>query len=103
MRTMVVEDNSGDVRLIETSIAEHKLAAEYMHYSTGDMMVRALGLADVVLLDLNVPCLGDEDLLGRIRESKSLSRVPVVLVTSSRADADRIAAGVAVFIKPRTE
>ena len=46
----------------------------------------------VVLLDLNLPRLNGLDVLKTVRETHPISHVPVVVLTSSDEDSDRLAA-----------
>lgn len=93
---MLVEDNPGDVRLTREALRESKLsnnlqvspdgasALEWLHKRKAD----ALSLPDVILLDLNLPGKGGQEVLAEIKGDTALRRIPVVIVTSSEAEED---------------
>ena len=93
---MLVEDNPGDVRLTREALRESKLcnnlrvspdgasALEWLHARKA----AALSLPDVILLDLNLPGKGGQEVLAEIKSDTALRRIPVVIVTSSEAEED---------------
>lgn len=93
---MLVEDNPGDVRLTQEALRESKLsnnlrvssdgssALEWLHQRKAD----ALSLPDVILLDLNLPGKGGQEVLAEIKGDVALRGIPVVIVTSSEAEED---------------
>ena len=44
---------------------------------------------DVILLDLNLPKLSGDHVLGRVRHSRRCSRTPVIILTSSGSPRDK--------------
>jgi len=49
------------------------------------------GCSDLVLLDLNIPKIDGIEVLRRLRRSSPCRQAPVIVVTSSTAEADRLA------------
>jgi CheY-like chemotaxis protein len=92
-RIVLVEDNPGDVLLIERALKESGVAFEMTHYRTGDDALEGLGpdriAPDIILLDLNTPGSDGFEVLGRLKGTPHLAAVPVAIVTSSRAARDR--------------
>ncbi len=43
---------------------------------------------DLILLDLNLPRMDGRELLAKIKEEPGLRRIPVVILTTSKAEAD---------------
>jgi CheY-like chemotaxis protein len=97
---LLVEDNPGDVRLtreaFKTSKAQSVLhvakdgveAMEYLHKGGGHAdAVRP----DLILLDLNLPRKDGREVLAEIKTDVNLRRIPVVVLTTSRADKDVVA------------
>ncbi|MFK7965146.1 MAG: response regulator [Burkholderiaceae bacterium] len=97
LRILMVEDNPGDVRLVKESMIELKIKNDLFHVpdgETGLAYLRREGdfanavLPDMVLLDLNLPGIGGRDTLAIIKSEEELKHIPVVILTSSEAEAD---------------
>lgn len=100
---LLVEDNPNDLELTLTAIARTGLANEVVVardgaeardylFRTGLYQDRVSENPTVVLLDLKMPKIDGLELLKLIRTHKETSKVPVVILTSSREDRD-LAAG----------
>jgi chemotaxis family two-component system response regulator Rcp1 len=91
---LVVEDDQLQVRLITEALrrAMPQLAIEVA--SDGDVALMQLRsrrpsqLPALVLLDLNLPRMGGHEVLAEIRSDPMLRRLPIVIVSSSKHDAD---------------
>ena len=94
---MIVEDNPTDVFLVQEALHHHKIAADLICHRDGEEMLRYIeGIdagdipcPDVVLLDLNLPRHSGKAILARMRKSPACGDVPVVIVSSSKADRDQ--------------
>jgi CheY-like chemotaxis protein len=93
---LIVEDNPGDVRLLEEVFRE--LAAD-VHLSVardGAEALEAIREAtsggklrpDLILLDLNLPKVSGHDVLSHLKTNPLTTRIPVIVFTSSKAEAD---------------
>ena len=97
IRVLLVEDNPGDVRLIEESLRSQGLDFHLTHYETADTAIEALvrcgangkGVPDLILLDFNVPRGDAQDILAAASTNTALVSVPKVIVTSFLAPKDR--------------
>ncbi len=96
---LLAEDNPADVYLIREALREHGVRCTLEVISTGEEVLRIVSgegnLArplDLVILDLNLPRHDGIEILQRLRESATLSHVPVVVLTSSDSPRDRKAA-----------
>ena len=97
IEVLLVEDNPGDVRLIKEALNDAKI---HVHITVAHDGVEALAVLrregnystaavpDLILLDLNLPRMSGHDILATIKQDESLRRIPVVIVTSSKADKD---------------
>ena len=90
---LLVEDDPGDVVLIEEAFEHNKVrnslkivgdGVEAMEY------LRAPGSArpDLVLLDLNLPRKDGREVLSEVKADPALREIPVIILTTSSAPAD---------------
>lgn len=95
---MLVEDNPTDVFVIREVLGQCDPNLDLRVVNDGLDAVRYfrnLALAEksacpaLVLLDLNVPKIGGIEVLRHLRGSSRCNRTPVIVVTSSTAEADR--------------
>jgi two-component system, chemotaxis family, response regulator Rcp1 len=94
---LLVEDNAGDVRLAREGLRECKLLNNLSVASDG---VKALAFLrregehaqaprpDLIMLDLNLPRKDGREVLREIKEDEELRRIPVVVLTTSKAEED---------------
>lgn len=94
---LLVEDNPGDVRLTMEALKEAKLLNRIINVPDG---VEALAYLrregkyseatrpDLILLDLNLPKKDGREVLEEIKNDAHLKRIPVVILTTSRAEQD---------------
>lgn len=94
---LLVEDNEGDVGLIEEVMEETRIrnnlhvatdGEEAMLYFHGESKFLGFPRPDIVLLDLNLPKLDGLMVLKEIKEDDSLKKIPVVILTTSQAEND---------------
>jgi CheY-like chemotaxis protein len=90
---LLVEDNYGDVLLTREACEKVATPIRLSVAKDGEealAMLRGGGqvLPDLVLLDLNLPRLDGREVLHAIKSDPSLQRIPVIVLTSSKADID---------------
>ena len=94
---LLVEDNRGDVQLTREALADAKVLNNLHVVEDGEQAIAFLrredGYAssvrpDLVLLDLNIPRKDGREVLTEIKEDPELRRIPVVILTSSKAEQD---------------
>jgi len=97
IKILLVEDNPGDVRLTLEAFKEGKVHNEISVVHDG---VEALAFLrrqgqyadaprpDVILLDLNLPKKDGYEVLAEIKQDSALKRIPVVILTTSKAERD---------------
>lgn len=94
---LLVEDNAGDVLLTKKAFEKAKLANNILVAKDGDIalqMLRKQGeysdipTPDLVLLDINLPRINGHEVLVEIKNDELLKRIPVVMLTSSKAEQD---------------
>lgn len=96
---LLVEDSPGDADLAKEALEESKLhnnlfivvdGEEAMDFLNKKGNYRDVPKPDLILLDLNLPKKDGREVLKEIKESESLRRIPVVILTTSRAEEDII-------------
>jgi CheY-like chemotaxis protein len=94
---LLVEDNAGDVRLTREALHEGKVANQLIVAADGVEALAVLHRAgshanaprpDLILLDLNLPKKDGRDVLAEIKQDPDLRRIPVVVLTTSKAEED---------------
>lgn len=87
---LLVEDNHGDVRLIEESFSDGNIANTLHTVTDGRAALDFINQRgdyedaprpDIVLLDLNLPKVDGEDVLHEIKHHPELDDVPVIVLT----------------------
>ena len=94
---LLVEDNPGDERLTREALKEgkvyHKLhcakdGVEAMEFLYQRGKYRDAPRPDIILLDLNLPRKDGREVLQEIKSDEKLRRIPVVVLTTSKAEED---------------
>jgi chemotaxis family two-component system response regulator Rcp1 len=94
---LLVEDNPGDVDLAREALESTKMRNIFHVVNDGeaamDFLLRRdvyteVPRPDLILLDLNLPKKDGREVLAEVKSSDSLKRIPVVVLTTSRAEED---------------
>ncbi|GAB7028276.1 response regulator [Geotalea toluenoxydans] len=94
---LLVEDNPGDVELVRealgTGATRHILnvvrdGVQALNYLRRQGSYADRQLPDLVLLDLNLPRKGGREVLEEIKSDPDLKWIPIVVLTSSKAEED---------------
>jgi two-component system, chemotaxis family, response regulator Rcp1 len=94
---LLVEDNPGDVRLTQEVLKDSKVPNQLIVANNGDealMCLRRQGKfkdcarPDLILLDLNLPIKDGREVLALIKADENFKRIPVVILTTSKAEED---------------
>jgi CheY-like chemotaxis protein len=97
VRILVVDDDPGDVLMIEEALADSDVDKVIDVVSDGEEameFLRAEGRhttarrPDVILLDLNMPRMDGRQVLGEVKQDEDLRTIPIVVLTTSNADTD---------------
>ena len=106
---MIVEDDRIDVLTIKRALKEIKVSNKIIHKENGEDALEYLMNTDnempcIVLLDLNMPRMNGIEFLEKRKDIDSLKIIPVVVLTTSKEEKDRLSSfqfGIAGYmIKP---
>jgi len=107
---LIVEDNGSDVFLLERALNRQRINFQLTHLRDGGAalaFIRREGSyaksprPDLILVDLNLPKIGGEDVIRAVRGARHLNGVPACVWSSSESPRDReslISLGVDQFI-----
>ncbi len=94
---LLVEDNPGDVRLVKEALKDVKVLNNLRVAKDGQEALDFLHREgnhteaphpDLILLDLNLPKKDGREVLAEIKVDDNLKRIPVVVLTTSKAEED---------------
>ena len=98
---LLVEDNPGDVRLTQEVLKEGRVrnvlnvaidGVEALRYLRREGEYAGVAATDLVLLDLNIPKMDGREVLSVIKSDPVLQRIPIIVLTTSAAEADIVTA-----------
>jgi len=97
VEVLLVEDNPGDVRLTQEALKDGRVLVNLSVAADGVEAMEFLrrrgshaGKArpDLILLDLNLPRKNGREVLEEIKADDDLRRIPVIVMTTSKAEQD---------------
>jgi CheY-like chemotaxis protein len=98
---LLVEDDPGDVLLVREAFEDHKVGntlsvvsdgVEAMQYVRGEGSYANVARPDLILLDLNLPRKSGIEVLAEVKQDPRLFTIPIVVLTTSEAEEDIVAA-----------
>jgi chemotaxis family two-component system response regulator Rcp1 len=98
---LLAEDNPGDIRLTQQALKDSKMHNNLHVVNDGEQAVAFLRNESpyedaprpgLFLLDLNMPKKDGREVLEEIKDDPVLRRIPTVVLTTSKADQDVLAA-----------
>ena len=97
VRILVVDDDPGDVLMIEEALEDSEIdkvidvvsdGQEAMEFLRQEGRHTEARRPDVILLDLNMPRMDGRQVLGEVKQDEDLRTIPIVVLTTSNADTD---------------
>ncbi len=94
---LLVDDNPGDIRLTQEALKESKVlnnlhivedGMEALEFLRKEGRFKNEITPDIILLDLNLPKRNGREVLTEIKNDELLKKIPVVILTISRAEED---------------
>jgi len=89
---LLIEDNAGDVRLIQEAFKDSKIENQFSVVYDGENAMKYLykqeefadnPSPDIIFLDLNLPKKSGMEILEEIKTDPELRKIPVVILTTS--------------------
>jgi len=96
---LLVEDNMADADLMEETLEDAKFYCNMHHAKDGIEAMSFLRKEgeyqnvprpNIILLDLNMPRMDGREVLKAVKEDEDLKTIPIVVLTSSKAESDII-------------
>jgi len=96
---LLIEDNPGDARLTEEALKDGKVrnalhvvydGAEATDFLFNRNKYKHAPRPDLIILDLNLPKKSGQEVLAEIKDDENLKSIPVVILTTSKAEEDII-------------
>ena len=97
IHVLLVEDSSLDIKMVQEAISEESTKSNLHVIMNGEEAIDFLHCSgkhknaprpDLVLLDLNLPRKDGREVLAELKSDPKLRQIPVVILTSSRAEED---------------
>ena len=94
VKVLLVEDNPGEVELAREALSASKLKVDIVVASNGVEALRVLETAapdelpHMMFLDLNMPKMSGIEVLKVVKSHPTWGRIPVVILSSSKAESD---------------
>lgn len=94
---LLIEDNSGDVRLTIEALKEQQInnnlhvvndGEEALAFLRNEGAYAAAPRPHLIFLDLNLPKRHGREVLAEIKNDERLKRIPVIVLTTSKSDED---------------
>jgi chemotaxis family two-component system response regulator Rcp1 len=94
---LLVEDNEADIRLTQEVLTDNKVQNNLIIAHNGEEALACLRRQgkysgsvrpDLILLDLNLPVKDGREVLAEIKSDPNLKSIPVVILTTSKAEED---------------
>jgi CheY-like chemotaxis protein len=91
-KLLLIEDNAGDVRLVQEALKEIDLPVDFSLARDGQMALDMListgsaglsELPDIILLDLNLPKRSGQEVLTALKTNPKTQGIPVVIFSTS--------------------
>jgi CheY-like chemotaxis protein len=94
---MLVEDNEGDIILIQDALEEAKILNNMSIARDGADAIEKLeqiakkspdSLPDLIFLDINLPKRNGHEVLGILKSNRQLKQIPIIVLTTSSSELD---------------
>ena len=98
---LLAEDEPADAHLLEIALNENRILADLHRVADGREALEFLRRQgprfadsprpDLILLDLNMPCMDGRECLAELKQDEALRDIPAVILTTSEVERDIVA------------
>lgn len=97
IKILLVEDNEGDIFLTKRAFKKARIVNDILVARDDEMAIKMLlkegeysdaAKPDIIFLDINLPKKDGKQVLTEIKGNDDLKRIPVIVLTSSKAEQD---------------
>ncbi|MBL9126007.1 MAG: response regulator [Verrucomicrobiales bacterium] len=104
VQILLIEDDPAHAEIVRRNLADFRVANRIIHLEDGqaamDYLQRQDRFADpalsprpdLILLDLRLPKVGGQEVLGYLKATPELRSIPTVILTTSKAEQDLVGA-----------
>jgi CheY-like chemotaxis protein len=101
MKILLVDDNPADIRLMQEALHDMQVRNQVYVAQDGEQALAFLHQTgpyaeaprpDLIVLDVNLPKKDGHEVLAEMKADATLRRIPVVILTTSQAEADIVRA-----------
>ena len=94
---LLVEDNEGDIFLTRKTFEKGRIANKFevakdgeeaLQLLRGEKPYQHISRPDLIFLDMNLPKIDGKQVLAAVKSDPDLENIPVVILTSSKAEQD---------------
>lgn len=92
---LLIEDDLVDVMSVRRALRDLQITNPLIHVENGEDALAYLRdpaheRPGIILLDLNMPRMNGHEFLDAIKKDEDLRRIPVIVLTTSRAELDKV-------------
>jgi len=92
---LLIEDDNVDVMIVERAFKDLKVTNQLVNVANGEEALEFLKTESnkkpcIILLDLNMPKMNGIEFLKILKADEALKKIPVVVMTTSRAEQDLV-------------
>lgn len=89
---LLIEDDIDDIELLEIALTDNKVSYKMEVIMEGSKVQTFIDecevLPNIIVMDFNLPKVHGREILTQIKNSKKLSQVPIIVLTTSAARED---------------
>jgi len=81
-KILIVDDDEANRKLLGKRLEQHHHTIELAESGQAGLAKLASGNFDLILLDINMPGMGGEEMLKKVKADSNLARIPVIIIST---------------------